>query len=242
MLRCVTSRNNILWWYFLHRCRNWGILRAFCWRVWWKPRKSSEYIAAALSTWRRHGWQDGSRWLQPQADCARHNCTNVWTSSSNCTAVPLTAWDRIKPVFLLLLSSFHFFPCSLSFILRLSILFHLSHVHQLLTFISPFLPIQFLLIGAVSCVHSFFISARLSLFLSFHSSNRSHFLPFLYKFSAFSRFFPPFLPSVAHITYSLPLFHAFLFLYLFTLVRHYSCFPSFDTNNFLPFPFNSFVT
>lgn len=108
--------------------------------------------------------------------------------------------------------------------LRSSILFLLSHVHHFPTFISLFLPIHYLLIGVISCVHSCFISSCPSLFLSFHSFNRPHFHPLLYKFSAFSRFFPSFLLLL--ILSSLPLFHAFVFLYLLTLGRLYSHFPS----------------
>ena len=127
----------------------------------------------------------------------------------------MTAGDRGKPV-----SFFYYFLhfisslVKLSFILRSSVLFHLSHVHQLLTFISLFLPIHFLLIGVVSCLHSFFISSCLSLFLSFHSFNRSYFHPLLYKFSVFSRFFPSFLPLFILRLLFLYFMRSYFFIYL----------------------------
>jgi len=233
VLRCVTSRKNILWCYYLHRGGNLrysaGILLEGLMKTMEELRIRSSAPVHVKATW------------QLLAECTRHNCATVWTLSSNCRAAIMTAGDRGKPV-----SFFYYFLhfisslVKLSFILRSSVLFHLSHVHQLLTFISLFLPIHFLLIGVVSCLHSFFISSCLSLFLSFHSFNRSYFHPLLYKFSVFSRFFPSFLPSFVHITSSLPLFHAFIFLYLFTLGCLYFHFPSFDTNIFLPFSISLF--
>jgi hypothetical protein len=147
-------------------------------------------------------------------------------------------------VFLLLLPSFHFFTCSLSFILR----FFLSHF---LYFISslPRASTSYIYLHISShpfFIHQsclvrpfpFFTSSCLSLFLSFHSFNRSYFYPLLYKFSAFSRLFHSFLFSY----YVFSSFISCIRISLFTLGRLYSHFPSFDTNIFLPFPFHCFIT
>lgn len=153
---------------------------------------------------------------------------HITTLSSNCTAALLTACSRSKPVFFFyyflhsFLPLFTFFHSPFSS-LRSSILFHLSHVHQLLTFISLFLPIHFLFIGVVSCVHPFFISSCLSLFLPFHSFNRSYFHLLLYKFSAFSRFFPSFLCSYYVFSSFISCIHISLFIY--------------DRKSLLPFSF-----
>ena len=73
-------------------------------------------------------------------------------------------------------------------------------------------------------------------FLSFSAPFFSFFqsiIFFIHFFINFLLFLGSFLPSF--ILSSLPLFHAFVFLYLFTLGCLYSHFPSFDTNIFLPF-------
>ena len=106
----------------------------------------------------------------------------------------------------------HFLSFSVFFSLISSILFHLSHVHQLLTFISIFLPIHFLFVRVVSCVHSLFslLPVFLCSFLFILSIDHI----FMHFFINFLLFLGSFLPSFFHITSSLPLFHAFVFLYL----------------------------
>jgi len=154
----------------------------------------------------------------------RHNCATVWTWSRNCTAALLTACDSSKHV-----SFFYYFLHFIS-----SLIHFLSYSVPPFYFISPpcinflhlspyFVPSIFYSSELFRASIPFFVSSCLSLFLSVYSFNRSYFHPLLYKFFAFSRF----LPSFVRITSSLPLFHTFVFFYLFTLGRLYSQFPFF---------------